>query len=710
MAGGSGIYISWLMGAILLSVALMPLMKPPWAKIRIQGFVDMFRRYWAHMFVVFSVYLWKDILDQIDRILMANTQLDMTPYVYAIEGDIVLWIQDAFQNELLSIALTHFYVMGFMTATFASFVYPIYFDDRHMADRVSLSMFWVYVLAIPFYLFFNVRVTGDHIPAMETIAYDLTPEIHNWFTRIDPFTNGMPSLHIGLPFAVWLTYLKWDDDGRWAKFRTALMIFILLTGFTILYLGIHWVVDIIGGILVATLAVNLTERTHEPVWRFADERLFTRRLARFMKDPRAWFVGIKKSINAQIDPYREPSKTQTGAVIIAILLGTGLVLLWDATHQDFPVEGVTPTYTAGSGDWLVTVQENDNGTVEIISWNSDSRMSETISTIILGEEGWTSIPRVTASEKGVVIFDNQKLEFWSFNYEDQTFNLDWLREETNANSAPIIDVLLAENAEQEAVVAVVYSEELVYRDRDGVITEYPSLEGPFNIVASSGSQIVIANSTENGPVLEIISLATQFTARIDIGDTTDEDVDEFLEDLFEERVDYSNSTIVDLVMEGDYIVAVVDVGPVNRTILIDLRTGTQILLSDPVWPSSSPSISGGNVAFLQIPRFDPTAEDDDLLTARDVFLHDIVENRTLQLTIDDEVDQSNPQVLKSNVAWIESQEDGDLEIRMYALEETFEPYSSVVLQSSIVLLIPMMILYAFQSANVSSKANGRREN
>ena len=710
MAGGSGIYISWLMGAILLSVALMPLMKPPWAKIRIQGFVDMFRRYWAHMFVVFSVYLWKDILDQIDRILMANTQLDMTPYVYAIEGDIVLWIQDAFQNELLSIALTHFYVMGFMTATFASFVYPIYFDDRHMADRVSLSMFWVYVLAIPFYLFFNVRVTGDHIPAMETIAYDLTPEIHNWFTRIDPFTNGMPSLHIGLPFAVWLTYLKWDDDGRWAKFRTALMIFILLTGFTILYLGIHWVVDIIGGILVATLAVNLTERTHEPVWRFADERLFTRRLARFMKDPRAWFVGIKKSINAQIDPYREPSKTQTGAVIIAILLGTGLVLLWDATHQDFPVEGVTPTYTAGSGDWLVTVQENDNGTVEIISWNSDSRMSETISTIILGEEGWTSIPRVTASEKGVVIFDNQKLEFWSFNYEDQTFNLDWLREETNANSAPIIDVLLAENAEQEAVVAVVYSEELVYRDRDGVITEYPSLEGPFSIVASSGSQIAIANSTESGPVLEIISLATQFTARIDIGDTTDEDVDEFLEDLFEERVDYSNSTIVDLVMEGDYIVAVVDVGPVNRTILIDLRTGTQILLSDPVWPSSSPSISGGNVAFLQIPRFDPTAEDDDLLTARDVFLHDIVENRTLQLTIDDEVDQSNPQVLKSNVAWIESQEDGDLEIRMYALEETFEPYSSVVLQSSIVLLIPMMILYAFQSANVSSKANGRREN
>ena len=153
MAGGSGIYISWLMGAILLSVALMPLMKPPWAKIRIQGFVDMFRRYYPHVCGILGLSL-EGSSRPTRSYLDGQYQLDMTPYVYAIEGDIVLWIQDAFQNELLSIGLTHFYVMGFMTATFASFVYPIYFDDRHMADRVSLSMFWVYVLAIPFYLFF----------------------------------------------------------------------------------------------------------------------------------------------------------------------------------------------------------------------------------------------------------------------------------------------------------------------------------------------------------------------------------------------------------------------------------------------------------------------------------------------------------------------------------------------------------------------------
>ena len=322
------------------------------------GFIDMFRRYWAHMIVVFSVYLWKDILDGMDRALMANTQLDMTPYVYAIEGDIVLWVQQAIKNPLLDEALTHFYVMGFMTATFASFLYPIYFDDRHMADRVSLSMFWVYVLAIPFYLFFNVGVTGNHIPEMQTIAYDLTPEINNWFTRIDPFTNGMPSLHIGLPFAIWLTMQRWDDDGRWYRYRNFLMGFILLTALSIVYLGIHWVVDIIGGMVVAIIAVEITSRTSGPIWKIADERLFGRKLARGISNPRQWIKQISASVKDYIRPIREPSRKQTSIMIALVVMSTGSVLLWDATHQDFPLEGVEwPTAAAGSEGWLVSVEE-----------------------------------------------------------------------------------------------------------------------------------------------------------------------------------------------------------------------------------------------------------------------------------------------------------------------------------------------------------------
>ena len=689
MAGGSGIYISWLMGAILLSLVLMPIVKPPWAKIRISGFVDMFRRYWAHMIVVFSVYLWKDLLDQLDRILMANTQLDMTPYVYAIEGDIVLWIQESFQNEMLSIVLTHFYVMGFMTATFASFVYPIYFDDRHMADRVSLSMFWVYILAIPFYLFFNVRVTGDHIPNMETIAYDLTPVIHNWFTRIDPFTNGMPSLHIGLPFAVWLTYLKWDDDGRWRKFRAALVIFIFLTGFTILYLGIHWILDIIGGVIVATVAVSLTEKTHSSIWSVADERLFSRRVARLIDNPKAWFRQVRTSISSFFEPIREPSSKQTSAVIVAILVGTGTVLLWDATHQDFPIEGVEwPTTAAGAGGWLIGIEENPDGSIEIQAWNTSTEESTQI-----GGAPWENIPSVTVTDTSFVLFSDSRLDFYVWEDADEYLTPRY-RHFTNES---ISDILIAEDSSEGTIVGIVHSDHISYRSESGFL-EFQSPTGPLDVCASSGTTIAIARVTDQGPAVEILSLASQFQIIINVNSYADTITDNHLTEVFGEPVEYTNATIVQLEVDSRWIAAVIDVGPVNRTILIDTISGEQRMLSDPVWPSSSVSLGHGKVSFLQIPRYDPTINEQDRLSASDVFLHDIEENRTTQLTIDEEVDQTYPQVLMSGVAWIEESSNGEIEIRIHSLEETFEPYSSVILQSSILMLIPLIVLRAFQSA------------
>ena len=682
------------MGAILISVALMPLMKPPWAKIQMSGFVDMFRRYWAHMFVVFSVYLWKDLLDQLDRILMANTQLDMTPYVYAIEGDIVLWIQDSFHNDLLSVGLTHFYVMGFMTATFASFIYPIYFDDRHMADRVSLSMFWVYVLAIPFYLFFNVRVTGDHIPAMETIAYDLTPVIHNWFTRIDPFTNGMPSLHIGLPFAIWLTYLRWDEDNRWNKFRNVLMIYIFLTAFTILYLGIHWVLDIIGGLIVASIAVSITERTHEPIWKFADERLFTRRFARFLSDPIISLKNNYRDLKKIFEPIQKPSSQQTSAVIVAVLLGTGTVLLWDATHQDFPVEGVEwPTTATGSGGWLVGVEESPNGVIEVFAWNTTNLERSDI-----GGTPWSTPPNAIVSDSNFVLFSENRVDYYNWSNVDEYLTPIYQESTTEI----ILDVFFVDDSNGSTLTGIVFENHIQFLSDEGEVV-HENENGPFIICSSTGSMIASGKSTDSGPIVEIFSFQSQFSLSLNIDVQADEITDEHLEDIFDIPVNYSGATIEELEFDSQWIAAVINIGPINRTVLIDIVSGEQLLLSDPVWPSSSISLAHGKVAFLQIPRFDPTLDEDDLLTARELFLHDISENRTKQLTFDEELDQSQPQILNSAVAYLQEDDNGEVKIHLFLLEETFEPYSSIVLQSAIVLLIPLIILRAFQASLESRK-------
>ena len=695
MAVGSGIYITWITGAILISVAMMPIFKPPYAKVRIEGFIDMFRRYWAHMIVVFSVYLWKDILDGLDRILMANTQLDMTPYVYAIEGDIVLWVQEGFRNDLLDVVLTHFYVMGFMTATFASFVYPIYFDDRHMADRVSLSMFWVYILAIPFYLFFNVRVTGDYIPLMETIAYDLTPEIHNWFTRIDPFTNGMPSLHIGLPFAIWLTMTRWDEDGRWLRFRRFLVIFLALTAFSIIYLGIHWAIDIIGGMIVAIAAVSVTERTHKGIWTIADERLFTRKIAKLIDDPKIFLRGSRNYVREKFSPLKEPGSKQTSVFIAALLLSTGFVLLWDATHQEFPVEGVEwPTSTAGSDDWLIGIEVDPKldgiNDIEITALNTS--LEERQGVIISGPN-WFEEPNVSISGSYLLLNNQTRVDLYDLESSENPyapifskntdFEIDICDIGYDGNGNPLIviltdDGILLMNSEQEI------------SNLDGIDDDVDTLEVSGNSIAWS------IDDDTSGPTVYTSSLtdaSSKTSVYLDV--IAEIDQDEFLSEQSGIEINYSKSKIVDIAVDGQLIVAVVDVGPINRTVFADTVSGMQTMISTPIWESSSPSIGNGNVAFLQIPRFQPGLPNSENSEENQVFIYQIESNQTEQLTFDEDESHSSPQALLGGVGWIETS-NGEAELKWYDLEETFEPYSSVILQTSVVLLIPLVFTWARQ--------------
>ena len=685
MATETGIYITWVTGAILLSVIFMPLFKPAFAKITIDGFIDMFRRYWAHIIIVFSVYIWKDLFDGLDRSLMANTRIDMTPYVYAGEGDVVLWIQDAFRSAFMDEILTHFYVMGFMAVTFSSLIYPIYFDDRYMADRICLSMFWVYILAIPFYLFFNVRVTGDYIPLMETIAYDLTPEIHNWFTRIDPFTNGMPSLHIGLPFAVWLTMQKWDEDGRWNKYRSFLLVFISLTAFTIIYLGIHWLVDIIGGMVIAIFAVKMTEKSHKKLWEIFDERRFSRRLARALDNPKRALNDTIIEIMNIFEPFREPGRKQTSFFIAALLISTGSVLLWDATHQHFPIEGSEwPTSTSGSGGWLVTIEELPDETISIAAWNTTSLRNYSVST-----KPWNSLPSVAISDEGFVLFNQNRIDFFEFKDDIQTLQpLSRYYPEYVIN-----DVSLGSNSEG-VVIVISHDYTLTLLDKNGDIISSPIVNGPFKNVAASNNLIAWSSNSTNGPIVNITSIDSQLRTNIEInsGDSLS-DVTLLSEDIV---IDYSNSSIKDLIMDEKWLIALVDLGYMDRLVLVDIFTGNQSILGDPLWQSSSPSIYENNIAFLQIPTWNPTILNQQSLENNDVWLYNISDNQSTRLTYDD-LNQIQPHALEDSIVWTDEKSNGDLEVIVYPLEEVFRPYSSVLVQSAILMLIPLLFVWASQS-------------
>ena len=139
---------------------------------------------------------------------------------------------------------------------------PMYFilvRDHVMADKAALNYLVIYLLAVPLYLFFNVEVTSSHIPGMDALLYH-----DNWFiefaTNNDPMDNGVPSLHFGLPVGLLiLNRLHVRDLGisikewRHREFDLFIQLNLVIYFFSIQYLGIHWILDIIPGVLLAAI-------------------------------------------------------------------------------------------------------------------------------------------------------------------------------------------------------------------------------------------------------------------------------------------------------------------------------------------------------------------------------------------------------------------------------------------------------------------------
>ena len=138
----------------------------------------------------------------------------------------------------------------------------------------------------------------------------------------------------------------------------------------------------------------------------------------------------------------------------------------------------------------------------------------------------------------------------------------------------------------------------------------------------------------------MINVTTPFNPGIEINilieNFSNELNDEYLAQFYEVPFDYNNSTIIDIEMEDNLVVVLVDVGPLNRLILVDALTGNQEMISNPLWPSESPSIEGNYIAFLQRPIFSPTTNLELEDFNRDVFIWNVEDNNgRVQITLDD---------------------------------------------------------------------------
>ena len=688
-----GVYLTWMISALALGVLLLPIFKPKWMELRLSTFVDFFRRYWIHVLILFMIYNAKDGLDEIDRILMASTGLDMTPWIYAIEGDLVLHIQQFFEAQWLTVTLTHFYVAGFMFICYVSVFYFAYFDDRWMADRVTLTIAWVYILAIPFYLFFNVRVTGAYIPEMQTLAYSLNPEISDWFRRIDPFTNCMPSLHIGIPYAVWLCIKRFDHDERWALYRKIVFVYVLLTAFTIVYLGIHWIIDIAGGMIVAYFAVNLADKTSKPIWSILDERTINARLVTVFTNPRKAYNIVSGKVTNAAKNFANPTSRETGILAIIVLIIVGSVITWDLTHQSLPAKGVeAPEGATGADGWLATIDNtSENGRLLKLYDLSD-----------LDNDGIEVVQPTLAADSYYQLTDDKLVMANS----TILYVVDIAEPDVVYFQKPIqnIDQVELCNMGDDYVLMTLSGGELTAEKLNGGMVDIGISNTNISYVKCQGNDFAFLVENQSDKVymsnLELIGSLT-YT----VNASASEEDEQVLED-WGYPVDIENATIIDLVFDRTHLLINVNLSSVDRIVLIDRITGEQRLLGDGKYSSYDPSIRDGVVAWVMKDHLNPTSPIKEYYDGEILYMY-LSDNFTQVLTAD-EVDQWGPIVLEDHLIYLEESDDGVV-IKVHSWTPELKSYSNIVLQIASIIGIVIVFIYINQKQSEAKSMIGFTE-
>ena len=214
-----------------------------------------------HISLYLLMYVYKLMIDIHNEPIKARVG-GYTHWVHYFEGDFSLLAQYLFRYLLLIEILSFHYIFVYL---FIIWFVPIYFilvKDQVMADKAALNYFVVYVLAVPMYLFFNVEVTSSFIPGMDALLYHDSWYME-FFTNNDPLDNGFPSLHFGLPVGfLILNRLHCRDLGisirewRHRELDLFVMANVVIYFFSIQYLGVHWVLDIIPGLVLAVICAT----------------------------------------------------------------------------------------------------------------------------------------------------------------------------------------------------------------------------------------------------------------------------------------------------------------------------------------------------------------------------------------------------------------------------------------------------------------------
>lgn len=232
--------------------------------VRWRAIIENLHAHAPYLIAIGTTMLVMRIQNVYDLDLTAALGLDWTPHVEAIEGDVVADLQAAMRTTVLDYGFHFVYITLYALYHVSAMVGFAATGRSAMVRRFTVTWILVYAVALPFYLVAPVNETwttnpaygcydsydgpyGDFATGTEGVLHDECGADDGVVLAISSINNCFPSLHNAFAWA--LPMLLWRSGWRRAAKGTA--VFATLVTISTVYLGIHWIVDIVAGILLA---------------------------------------------------------------------------------------------------------------------------------------------------------------------------------------------------------------------------------------------------------------------------------------------------------------------------------------------------------------------------------------------------------------------------------------------------------------------------
>lgn len=206
-----------------------------------------------------------------------HDSLSNASLIFSIGGRSIASIQSGLDSDLIGSYLAFVYMWVFAFFTYFLPIMLFVKGDKSNIKNYTLAIAVNYAVLIPFYFAFPVAVSS-RLPGT-----DVQPLLYSYSywgqmaTSVDSLTNCFPSGHVSLSFTALLIFALAGREYRRVSY--VLGVTAISVAIAVLYLGIHYPADVIGGLLLAFVAATAARHAvvRAAVRRVVD-RMFPRRM------------------------------------------------------------------------------------------------------------------------------------------------------------------------------------------------------------------------------------------------------------------------------------------------------------------------------------------------------------------------------------------------------------------------------------------------